>query len=203
MEVGAAQLSVMLKDRTVLARSRALQRVLNESCADSPEQTKVKEESCDWDCDCTGSNAGFPFSDAPYSNSTLFPSNYGTECSPWEHKACSQMWPNSTLFGDWCCESWCYVGKKCPVAERSWTGEDLYFTWKTCENDPDVLDKCKYDCECTNSNEGFPFKNGLPYSDRTLFPDSYGKTCGAWEKDKCKEMWPDAPGSLGEWCVGF
>ena len=108
-----------------------------------------EDEVCKWEpevsCECTGSNAGFPFHEAPlYNNASLFPANYGTSCTAWEMDNCAAMWPGVDDLGAWCCANWCYVDKSCPYAMRSWTDADLWWTWKSCDTASDQLDTCEF-----------------------------------------------------------
>ena len=58
-----------------------------------------EDQVCKWEpevsCECTGSNSGFPFDEAPlYNNASLFPADYGTSCTAWELDECAAMWPS-------------------------------------------------------------------------------------------------------------
>ena len=76
---------------------------VDSSCEDAQESSLVPglywatnactqpTASCPYECACTGSNTGFPFSDTAYSNRTLFPTNYGQSCTAWEKDYCAEM----------------------------------------------------------------------------------------------------------------
>ena len=106
-------------------------------------------DTCKWEpevaCGCSGSNVGFPFTEAPlYSNATLFPTDYGTACKAWETDRCSEMWPANDNVGDWCCQNWCYVAETCPLAQRSWSQANLWWTWKSCDTPVAQIDTCTW-----------------------------------------------------------
>ena len=108
-----------------------------------------EDQVCKWEpevsCECTGSNSGFPFDEAPlYNNASLFPADYGTSCTAWELDECAAMWPSVDDLGAWCCANWCYVDRSCPYAMRSWTDADLWWTWKACDTASDQLDTCEF-----------------------------------------------------------
>lgn len=72
---------------------------------------------------------GFPFTDAKFTNRTLFPLTYGNTCKAWEKDYCADMWPGTNDPGGWCCEDWCYVNASCPTAVPSWQNASAEAMW--------------------------------------------------------------------------
>eukprot|EP00931_Biecheleriopsis_adriatica_P051510 TRINITY_DN29885_c0_g1_i1.p1 TRINITY_DN29885_c0_g1~~TRINITY_DN29885_c0_g1_i1.p1 ORF type:complete len:888 (-),score=122.93 TRINITY_DN29885_c0_g1_i1:208-2685(-) len=111
------------------------------------------ETGCDMNPDAI---TGCPFSDAcecqnPPNASILasagkpvaFQAGYGATCGAWDSVQCATQWAPATP-GDWCCDSWCYVTDKCPVAKISWMDSlpgfegKFFFSYETCDDGPEV-----------------------------------------------------------------
>eukprot|EP00930_Biecheleria_cincta_P084935 TRINITY_DN74363_c0_g1_i1.p1 TRINITY_DN74363_c0_g1~~TRINITY_DN74363_c0_g1_i1.p1 ORF type:complete len:1440 (+),score=129.66 TRINITY_DN74363_c0_g1_i1:64-4383(+) len=82
-------------------------------------------------CKPTGTNAGLDSADL-----ARFGANYGTSCRDWDKDKCEEWYQESEGWqvgsNHWCCRSWTYVNKTCPLAEKSWEALNLYFSYDVC-----------------------------------------------------------------------
>ena len=67
------------------------------------EGNAVGGEDYDNTCLCSGSNEGFNSAGtARFTDTSLFPTDYGTSCKAWDNVDCPKAWPGET-YGPWCC----------------------------------------------------------------------------------------------------
>jgi len=194
-------------------------------------ETEYSDATCPWgDCECVGDGNAYP----PTVTAEIgFAANYGTYCAAWEdgncgarndetgmhecgaeRKECDEMWWKNPATpkrasGDWCCQSWCYVGANCPLPDVSVstinTSTPLSLSYNTCQRQDTTA---QYTVDVTDSQgevtEGTcPFTPadddriggwrcaclGETFARNQLlaigFPADYGTTCAAWEDGDC------------------
>eukprot|EP00930_Biecheleria_cincta_P025634 TRINITY_DN1821_c0_g1_i1.p1 TRINITY_DN1821_c0_g1~~TRINITY_DN1821_c0_g1_i1.p1 ORF type:complete len:1068 (+),score=92.33 TRINITY_DN1821_c0_g1_i1:57-3260(+) len=75
---------------------------------------------------------------------------YGATCNDHDSTGCMAAWGTnkysdwSVTNHSWCCESWCYVSKDCPIGEESWLTRgythrrrSVFWSYETCDNKND------------------------------------------------------------------